>query len=84
MSEYEEILGYHLEQSYRYHTELGPANDEIQEVGKRAASHLAEAGRRALRAETSVRRQACSDARRRCSQRASPTGRRSSCSSVTR
>ena len=49
LSEYEEILGYHLEQSYRYHTELGPANDEIQEVGKRAASHLAEAGRRASR-----------------------------------
>ena len=49
VSEYEEILGYHLEQSYRYRTELGPANDEIQEVGKRAASHLADAGRRALR-----------------------------------
>lgn len=49
LSEYEEILGYHLEQSYRYHTELGPANDEIQEVGRRAASHLADAGRRASR-----------------------------------
>jgi class 3 adenylate cyclase/tetratricopeptide (TPR) repeat protein len=49
LSEYEEILGYHLEQSYRYHTELGPANVEIQGVGKRAASHLAEAGRRAVR-----------------------------------
>src|SRR5439155_24176906 len=27
LSEYEEILGYHLEQSFRYHTELGPASD---------------------------------------------------------
>ena len=28
VTEYEEILGYHLEQSYRYRTELGPADDE--------------------------------------------------------
>jgi class 3 adenylate cyclase len=48
-SEYEEILGYHLEQSFRFHTELGPANDAIAAVGTRAASHLAAAGRRASR-----------------------------------
>jgi class 3 adenylate cyclase/tetratricopeptide (TPR) repeat protein len=45
--EYEEILGYHLEQSYRYRTELGPIDDEIRVLAERAALHLAEAGRRA-------------------------------------
>jgi tetratricopeptide (TPR) repeat protein len=48
-SEYEEILGYHLEQSVRFHTELGPATGEIEAVATRAASHLAAAGRRASR-----------------------------------
>ena len=45
--EYEEILGYHLEQSFRYRVELGPVDDEISAVGVRAAGHLAAAGRRA-------------------------------------
>src|SRR4029078_6659930 len=43
--EHEEILGYHLEQSYRYRTELGPVDDEIRALGVRAARHLADAGR---------------------------------------
>jgi class 3 adenylate cyclase/tetratricopeptide (TPR) repeat protein len=44
--EVEEILGYHLEQAWRYRSELGLANDG--ELAKRARRHLAVAGRRAL------------------------------------
>jgi class 3 adenylate cyclase/tetratricopeptide (TPR) repeat protein len=47
--EYEEILGYHLEQSYRYRSELGPIDSEVRAIGDRAAARLAEAGRRAAR-----------------------------------
>jgi class 3 adenylate cyclase/tetratricopeptide (TPR) repeat protein len=46
--EYEEILGYHLEQAYRYWAELGPVNERARAVGERAAERLAGAGRRAL------------------------------------
>jgi tetratricopeptide (TPR) repeat protein len=47
-TEFEEILGYHLEQSHRYRLELGPLDDEGREVGRRAAAKLASAGGRAL------------------------------------
>ncbi len=46
--EFEEILGYHLEQAYRYRGELGPIDDAGREVGRRAAEKLASAGRRAF------------------------------------
>ncbi len=46
-AEFEEILGYHLEQAYRYRTELGVVTDEDRAVGERAAQKLASAGRRA-------------------------------------
>jgi class 3 adenylate cyclase/tetratricopeptide (TPR) repeat protein len=46
--EYEEILGYHLEQAYGYRTELAPIDDAVTDLGKRAARHLESAGRRAL------------------------------------
>ena len=46
--EVEEILGYHLEQAYRYRNELGPLDDEAKAVGGRASTRLASAGRRAL------------------------------------
>ena len=46
--EYEEILGYHLEQAYRYRRELGPLDDEGRAVGVRASVRLAAAGRRAF------------------------------------
>ena len=49
IAEYEEILGYHLEQSYRYRTELGPPDAEIRALGTRAARRLAAAGDRAAR-----------------------------------
>jgi class 3 adenylate cyclase/tetratricopeptide (TPR) repeat protein len=46
--EFEEILGYHLEQAYRYRTELSVADEAARSVGDRAAQKLSNAGRRAL------------------------------------
>ncbi|HEX2089441.1 MAG TPA: adenylate/guanylate cyclase domain-containing protein [Actinomycetota bacterium] len=48
LTEFEEILGYHLEQAYRYRTELGTIDAAAREVAVRAAGPLASAGRRAL------------------------------------
>ena len=45
--EFDEIVGYHLEQAYRCVAELGPASDRSQELGERAAERLAASGRRA-------------------------------------
>lgn len=45
--EFEEILGYHLEQAHRYLRELGPLDAEGRAVGSDAARRLASAGRRA-------------------------------------
>jgi DNA-binding SARP family transcriptional activator/tetratricopeptide (TPR) repeat protein len=42
-----EILGYHLEQSVRYRTELRPADPESAALSRRAAAHLETAGRAA-------------------------------------
>jgi class 3 adenylate cyclase/tetratricopeptide (TPR) repeat protein len=47
-TEYEEILGYHLEQAHRYLSELGPIDEHGREVGADAARRLASAGRRAF------------------------------------
>ncbi len=46
--EFEEILGYHLEQAYLYRTELGPVDAAGRDVGRRASEKLASAGRRAM------------------------------------
>jgi class 3 adenylate cyclase/tetratricopeptide (TPR) repeat protein len=46
--EYEEILGYHLEQAYRYCAELGPVGDDDRRLAERAAERLASGGRKAL------------------------------------
>jgi class 3 adenylate cyclase/tetratricopeptide (TPR) repeat protein len=40
MAEYEEILGYHLEQAFRYREELGAADDAARVIAARAAEHL--------------------------------------------
>ena len=45
--EFEEIHGYHLEQAYRYRTELGVIDEEARRVAERAAAKLGSAGRRA-------------------------------------
>jgi class 3 adenylate cyclase/tetratricopeptide (TPR) repeat protein len=47
-TEFDEILGYHLEQAHHYFSELGPLDDHGIELGQRAARKLAPAGRRAL------------------------------------
>ena len=47
-AEYDEIVGYHLEQAYHYRIELGPIDDAATRVGRRAAERLGAAGRRAL------------------------------------
>lgn len=46
--EFEEILGFHLEQAYQYRTSLGVVDDTAREVGEAAAKKLSSAGRRAL------------------------------------
>ena len=46
--EYDEIVGYHLEQSYRHRAELGPVDADGRAVGRRAAELLGAAGRRAF------------------------------------
>jgi class 3 adenylate cyclase/tetratricopeptide (TPR) repeat protein len=46
--EYDEIIGYHLEQAHHSLLELGPATARGDELGRRAAESLARAGRRAF------------------------------------
>jgi tetratricopeptide (TPR) repeat protein len=48
LTEYEEILGYHLEQAFHYRTELGPVGDPERALARNAAQRLAAAGRRAF------------------------------------
>ena len=48
MLEFEEIVGYHLEQSYRFMGELGPIDQKAVAVGIRASARLAASGRRAI------------------------------------
>jgi class 3 adenylate cyclase/tetratricopeptide (TPR) repeat protein len=40
LAEYEEILGHHLEQAYRYRVELGTLDDRTREIGRKAGAHL--------------------------------------------
>src|SRR6516165_111059 len=46
-AEFEEIIGYHFEQSFRYQTELGPVDAHSRSLGERAAGHLGAAGSKA-------------------------------------
>ena len=48
VAEHEEILGYHLEQSFHYRSELGPVDDDGRRLGAEASRRLSSAGRRAL------------------------------------
>jgi len=47
VSEYEEILGYHLEQAYRYKLELGPIDGRSRELGRTAGRALRASAERA-------------------------------------
>jgi class 3 adenylate cyclase/tetratricopeptide (TPR) repeat protein len=46
--EYEEVVGYHLEQAYRYRGELGARDEQMGRIAEHASERLASAGRRAL------------------------------------
>ena len=46
--EFEEILGYHLEQAWTYLSELGPLDDHGLAIGENGSRRLASAGRRAF------------------------------------
>jgi class 3 adenylate cyclase/tetratricopeptide (TPR) repeat protein len=48
LPEYEEIVGYHLEQAYRHHLELGILDDHAILLRGRAAEHLSAAASRAF------------------------------------
>src|SRR5919197_266977 len=47
-SEFDEIVGYHLEQAFHYRRQLGPLDEPGRELGARAGARLAAAGERAL------------------------------------
>jgi tetratricopeptide (TPR) repeat protein len=47
LSEYDEIVGYHLEQAYRYLSELGDPDEHARDLGRRAGDLLGAAGLRA-------------------------------------
>jgi class 3 adenylate cyclase/tetratricopeptide (TPR) repeat protein len=49
--EYDELLGYHLEQAFQYRRELGRVDEQAQRLGASAAAHLSASGRRALARE---------------------------------
>ncbi|MEK6275621.1 MAG: adenylate/guanylate cyclase domain-containing protein [Actinomycetota bacterium] len=49
--EYEEIIGYHLEQAYYYGRELGPPDERARALAHRSAERLGAAGKRALARE---------------------------------
>jgi class 3 adenylate cyclase/tetratricopeptide (TPR) repeat protein len=46
--EFEELIGYHLEEAFRYRRELGMTGAETERIAARAAERLSTAGRRAL------------------------------------
>ena len=47
-TEFEEIVGYHLEQAYGLRRELGPPDAAVRDLAARAAQSLGSAGRRAV------------------------------------
>jgi class 3 adenylate cyclase/tetratricopeptide (TPR) repeat protein len=48
LQEYEEIVGYHLEQAYRYRQQLGSVDDRARALATRAGTMLSESGARAF------------------------------------
>jgi class 3 adenylate cyclase/tetratricopeptide (TPR) repeat protein len=51
LAELDEIIGYHLEQAYRYAEEVGGLTTDAAQLTERAGMRLADAGRRALERE---------------------------------
>lgn len=50
LAEVEELVGYHLEQAFRYRAELGPDTEKGRDLARRGGERLASAGRRAFKA----------------------------------
>jgi tetratricopeptide (TPR) repeat protein len=50
-TDHDELVGYHLEQAFRYRLELGPSSGDAEKVRARAAARLSSAGRRAFARE---------------------------------
>jgi tetratricopeptide (TPR) repeat protein len=48
IGEYEEIVGYHLEQAYLFLLQLGPVDERAHMLAKQSAERLSSSGRRAL------------------------------------
>ena len=46
--EFEEVVGYHLEQAYGYRVELGPVDEQARTLASKAGTRLGAAGQRAL------------------------------------
>ena len=70
--EFEEILGYHLEQAQRYLGELGPLDEKAHEIGRDARA-AARVGRAALvRARRHARGREPAPPRRRAARRGDP------------
>ena len=51
ITEYEEILGHHLEQAFRFRTELGPPDDHARSLAQAAAERLHSSAARAMARE---------------------------------
>jgi predicted ATPase len=56
LAEYAEIIGWHLEQAYRYFSELGPLGERGEELARRAADRLEWSGETGKRVNTSCAR----------------------------
>jgi predicted ATPase len=48
LREFEEIVGYHLEQAFQYRAAIGPLDSRVAQLAAQAANRLEGAGRRAL------------------------------------
>ena len=72
--EFEEILGYHLEQAWKYLSELGPLDEHGRAIGEDGARRLASAGGARSTAATSPRRSRCSAAPLHSCRRTIPSG----------
>ncbi len=67
--EFEAILGYHLEQAYRYLSELGPIDEAGAAIGRDGARRLASAGVARLHAGTCMPLRTYSNGRPHCCRR---------------
>ena len=72
--EFEEILGYHLEQAHRYLSELGPLDEQGIAIGADAAQRLGKCRAPCVRARRhACRRESATGAHRSSCQRATPS-----------